>query len=34
MAKPGVGALYGILYLDALYVKMRHEGRWKIARCT
>jgi putative transposase len=21
------GPLYGIVYLDALYVKMRHEGR-------
>ena len=26
--------VYGVVYLDALYVKMRHEGRVEIARCT
>jgi len=25
---------YGVMYLDALYVKMRHEGRMKIGQCT
>ena len=27
VAEPAAGAVYGIVYLDALYVKMRHEGR-------
>jgi putative transposase len=25
--------LYGIVYLDALYVKMRHEGRVETRGC-
>jgi len=27
LAEPALEAIYGIVYLDALYVKMRHEGR-------